>query len=205
VDELLNQVEVLVPKMNGWCPIEKAKWLVSWIWDHQPRIVVEIGVFAGRSLIPMALTINANNERTDRSDARVYGIDPYTLESALEGTQETENEDWWRMQNPVQFFEQAVESLHKHMLMDCCDLLLERSDIAVEKFDDDTIDMLHIDGNHSEIASTRDVTLWFPRVRAGGIVVLDDVDWQTVQLARQLLGSKSKRILAARTWEVFQK
>ena len=39
------------------------------------------------------------------------------------------------------------------------------------------IDILHIDGNHSEQASYLDVTKWVPLVRSGGWIFFDDMTW----------------------------
>ena len=39
------------------------------------------------------------------------------------------------------------------------------------------IDMLHIDGNHSEKTSFYDVTKWAPQVTSGGFIIFDDINW----------------------------
>ena len=41
------------------------------------------------------------------------------------------------------------------------------------------IDFLHIDGAHSVFNAAEDVVLYLRRVRPGGIVVMDDIDWST--------------------------
>jgi hypothetical protein len=56
------------------------------------------------------------------------------------------------------------------------------------------IDLLHIDGNHSEKASMRDVELWLPRVPSGGFVVFDDINWDTTKKAVQYLDKKLVKI-----------
>ena len=45
------------------------------------------------------------------------------------------------------------------------------------------LDMLHIDGCHSEWSSTTDVCLWLPMVRQGGLICMDDVNWPSTQTA----------------------
>ena len=65
------------------------------------------------------------------------------------------------------------------------------SEHAVGLFPDypgaEQIDILHIDGNHSELASVRDVTTWLPRVKSGGYIWFDDTNWATTQRAIALL------------------
>ena len=49
------------------------------------------------------------------------------------------------------------------------------------------IDFLHIDGAHSPYNSAQDAVLYVRRLRPGGIVVFDDIDWGTTQPAYELL------------------
>jgi Methyltransferase domain len=47
-------------------------------------------------------------------------------------------------------------------------------DEAVESFEDDSIDLLHIDGVHTYEKVKHDFETWWPKVTAGGIVLLHD-------------------------------
>jgi predicted O-methyltransferase YrrM len=49
------------------------------------------------------------------------------------------------------------------------------------------IDMIHIDGNHSEMTSLEDVKRWVPQVKSGGVVVFDDVNLNTTNKAVEWL------------------
>lgn len=54
--------------------------------------------------------------------------------------------------------------------------LLRRSfDDALSQFDDESIDLLHIDGLHTYDAVARDFRSWLPKVRSGGIILLHDI------------------------------
>ena len=54
-------------------------------------------------------------------------------------------------------------------------------------FADESIDFLHIDGNHSEESSVFDVTYWLPKVKKGGVICFDDAWWESTQKAIKLL------------------
>ena len=41
-------------KIPGWCTLEKADKLMQLIYDTQPKICIEIGVFGGSSIYPTA-------------------------------------------------------------------------------------------------------------------------------------------------------
>jgi predicted O-methyltransferase YrrM len=43
------------------------------------------------------------------------------------------------------------------------------------------IELLHIDGNHDRDAVASDLALYLPKMRLGGIVVMDDVSWPSIQ------------------------
>jgi hypothetical protein len=49
------------------------------------------------------------------------------------------------------------------------------------------IDILHIDGNHSEWASSTDVVLWLPHLKPQGLLFMDDYDWESTQTAKRLI------------------
>jgi len=47
-------------------------------------------------------------------------------------------------------------------------------DEAATQFQNESIDLLHIDGMHTYEAVKRDFEQWWPKMRPGGIVLLDD-------------------------------
>ena len=165
--ELFAQIEKLVPTLPGWCEPPKASDLAATVLALRPNVVVEIGVFGGRSLIPMALACQLIGK------GRVIGIDPWSATiSAADYT--GENAEWWsKVDHDAVFanFTQAVDALQ----------LREFVVIDRRKSDDVTpptvIDLLHIDGSHSEQA-VRDAERYAVHVRKGGFVFTDDDNWE---------------------------
>jgi hypothetical protein len=48
-------------------------------------------------------------------------------------------------------------------------------DEALDSFQDESIDLIHFDGLHSEEAVRHDLTNWLPKLRPGGLVLMHDV------------------------------
>jgi hypothetical protein len=169
--------------------------------------VVEIGVFGGRSLLPMALAVRElkrsqeaggrRQESGDRSqesaeiphsafriphyEGRVYGIDPWTKAAALEGVNDEANDKWWASLDLGAIYAAAADEIARQKVSEEVFLLKLTSVEAVPLFR--KIDFLHVDGNHSELASCRDVDLYLPKVPEGGTVWMDDTNWATTQKA----------------------
>src|SRR4051812_47320274 len=74
---------------EGWCTVDKAKTLAASVLAIRPGTVVQIGVWAGRSLIPMALACQSVHKGI------VIGIDPWSPDASAEG-QIGENLAWWK-------------------------------------------------------------------------------------------------------------
>lgn len=61
------------------------------------------------------------------------------------------------------------------------------------------IDLLYIDGDHSRRGALRDLQLWIPKVRRGGLVLVHDMDNKGVQrAAREFFGDEFHTIRQAR-------
>lgn len=174
IDAFLTTVE------HGWCTPFKAKWLADTILKDKMQFIVEIGVFTGRSLIPMAMAVQELNR-----GGYVLGIDPYILERQIEAVN-LEPHIVWAEQVPYEkFHQEALASVLSAGVSTHCGLVRASSDEVACLIS--PIDLLHVDGCHSVLSSCRDIEVWFPKVRRGGLVVFDDCEWETTQEARAML------------------
>jgi len=52
---------------------------------------------------------------------------------------------------------------------DRCRTLRMTSEEAAKEIEDDSLDFVYIDGNHSYEAASQDISLWWPKVKKGGV------------------------------------
>lgn len=190
-----------LPKMDGWCTVEKAEILCNLVLEHKPRLAVELGVFAGRSLFPIAMALENNGGGV------VYGIDPWTKAAATEGENGKENDDWWN--NNVDLERIFANFVSEYALLgfsNHCRWMRDTAEDAALAFPDASVDFLHQDSNHSELVSCRQVDVWFPKLAPNSIWVLDDTDWPTQQKAIVKIKTLGFSVLEdARTFQVYSR
>lgn len=159
--ECMNQLE-------GWCSDLKAHTLIDLILKAQPKVVVEIGVWGGKSLVPMACALQSLGEGT------VFGIDPWDNQASIEETMEEANRDFWGYANHNVILHSLKSKINQFQLHNEIVLIEDTSEHATPI---PHIDMLHIDGNHSQKKSYLDVTKWVPLMNSGGWIIFDDMTW----------------------------
>lgn len=167
-EELKREICRAVETLHGWCDATKAILLCEEIEMMDARLVVEIGVFAGRSLIPMAMMMRALG-----NGGKVVGIDPWSAQASTEGYT-GQNAAWWsEVVNHDQIYGGFMRSLETEGVVGQVEIIRKKSD-EVEPMQG--IDLLHVDGQHTEQA-IRDVDRFARNVRRGGICCMDDIDW----------------------------
>lgn len=164
--KLLAEIERVLPDGGGWCSLDKAHTLAALIVGLKPRLVVEIGVWTGGSLIPMLLALQHNRI------GRAIAIDPWSSQVSV--VNETpENAEWWGKVDHDAAHGKFVSRMNVLEVASLCDVWRMRSDDATPPIE---IGLLHVDGSHTEQA-IRDVERFAPHVVPGGILVLDDLHW----------------------------
>ncbi len=171
-------IDCNLPNLPGWCTPEKGRRMAE--LSYGASLCVELGVFGGRGLLAMALALR------DQGSGRADGIDPYTKEAALEGTNDPANDAWWGHldYNTIALMAQDLVNRQAPYAR----LLRLTSREAVKLYDDGSIDVIHQDSNHSQEVSCEEVSLWVPKMRASGAVwIFDDTNWPSTQKAQRNL------------------
>lgn len=171
-----------MPKMDGWCQPEKAIEIAMCVVETKPEVALEIGVYAGRSLIAIALGLKHN------LSGKVIGIDPWTKAASVQGWDDA-NKEWWNKLNHDLIKQKCELSIVKAEVQDYVELIQATSKDALPIIQarNLAIGLLSIDGNHSPEQSCFDVENYVPMVSSGGHIFFDDADWETTQDAIKLI------------------
>lgn len=193
--------------MEGMSTPERYCDIAELVYDNKPKTVVEIGCFGGAGSLSMAFALRENN-----NDGKLYCIDPWRLEYATEG-EWIENVKWWSHNIDIHLVHRkCMEAIWAHNIDQWIVVIRAASQHCVSLFPE--IDFLVIDGNHSEVASSRDAELYMPRVESGGLVLFDDADWQTrdgdkvvqsTQKALALIETQSELVKLMGNMRVYRK
>lgn len=187
-----------LPGLPGWCTVEKGLRMAE--LARLASLCVELGVFGGRGLIAMAATLR------DQGFGQAHGIDPYTVDAALEGVNSAANDEWWSSLDLGEIARTAQLAIERTGLTPWTRIIWERSQDAVARYDDETVDLLHMDSNHSEEVTCAEVALWSPKIRLGGHLVFDDTDWETTKRAQRELEALGFELLEDHGgWKVYRK
>ena len=131
------------------------------IKKFQLKKIVEIGLWKGAT---------ARHVLSERGDLEYVGVDAYRVQPNNESeTYETgENGHEWnhsKMIADMESFESNTPNFtFMHMM----------SAEASKKFDDASIDLIFIDGDHSYEGCHGDIEAWWPKIRPGGIMMGHD-------------------------------
>ncbi len=167
-------------EVTGWLTEEVGAEMRNLIRKTKPSVCVEIGVFAGKSLINTALAMR------DNGVGLVYGIDPWRKEDVLRGCPPNESKDWW---DKIDLDAVHYDCMHAIWDRELDNVIIIRasSEIAVWLFANQSIDILYVDGGHAENIAMQDVTLYLQKVKNGGFIWIDDTNYESLGKAVRFL------------------
>lgn len=167
--DLIDTIDRLfADNLPGWCTPQKAYALASLVIGTRPEVIVEIGVFGGRSFLPMALALK------EIGKGMAIGIDPWSAAASVEGQMHPEDVKYWgQMIDHEEVYKRFTSEVFKLGLNNMTRVMRLRSDQAPVP---PMINILHIDGNHGEQANA-DARRFAPVVVVGGYAILDDIGW----------------------------
>ncbi len=203
--EEVRRIAGMIPvDLAGGSPVSKSFLMASMALQFGLKNYVEIGVYRGRSFFPMAFAVTLLG-------GKAYGIDAYDREAAQEYDLGDE------LRGPVNAFLESLDFARIHAdvtslreklgFTATSEIIKATSAAAAIAFhrSETAIDMLHIDGNHDTRHVMHDVDVFVPLVRDGGIVVLDDIDLESVRPASNRLKKNLDLVFSEGRFAVFMK
>jgi len=127
--------------------------------------LVEVGSFYGGSAVTVAAATRHNN-------VRVISVESFTgnLDNTVDGL-------------PLPAITEYVRNVKQVWPYLNIDTVALPGQLAADMFEDNSLDMVFIDGDHSTAAVLRDIAVWWPKVALGGVLAGDDYSWRTVAAA----------------------
>lgn len=166
----------------GWCTDEKRKFIHDLIKITHSKTCVEIGVYKGSSLFSFA-------EILEPIGGKITGIDPWSFEMSKNELWDKEYENYIfneLLKGQETFdviYDNVCNIVNNHNIYDTINLIRKPSENAFLDFEHESIDVLHIDGNHNELNVSRDILLYLHLVKKGGYIIMDDSNWGSVRNA----------------------
>ena len=164
---------------GGWCHDEKRNFIHTLVNLTLSKICVEIGVYKGSSLFSFA-------EVLEKNGGTIVGIDPWSYEMSKNELWDKDYENY--MYNELlkgqetfdKIYCNVCELIQNNGLSKTISVIKKPSQDAFIGFDIESIDILHIDGNHNEMNVSRDILLYLPLVKKNGYIIMDDSNWDGV-------------------------
>lgn len=165
--ELFEAVCATHTRLQGWCELDKAICLASIVAALRPAVSLEIGIYGGKSFVPIALAHKAINFGI------AYGIEPWSREEAMKAQVTEADLKWWETQDLEAIYRYFLSQIDRLKLQEFVRIIRQPSRSVLPMRD---IGLLHIDGAHSD-ESIKDVSSFAPNVMVGGFCVMDDLGW----------------------------
>lgn len=166
--DIFPRINRITPKLSEWTSMDKANTLACLVIGLRPALTIEVGVWQGASLIPMALAHRAIGF------GRVIAVDSWAFQASIEGQVSQDDVKWWKEVNHVEAYNRFVTVLAEEGLSQFVEVVRARSE---EYTPPDNIGLWHCDGNHGDQA-VRDVQKFAPKMASNGVIVMDDYDWR---------------------------
>ncbi len=166
--DVFKRIERLTPMLSDWCPISKAHTLCALVLALRPALIVELGVWQGASLLPMALAVRAIGS------GRIVAVDAWEKLASIAGQIEEGDVRWWSGVDHQRAYENFLRVLGEEGVSQFVEVVRSRSDDYAPP---EGIALWHCDGNHGEQA-VRDVQRFLPHMAQGGVIVMDDYEWR---------------------------
>jgi predicted O-methyltransferase YrrM len=161
---------------GGRCDHLKGSIIKKYVSKLKAKLCVEIGVFKGSSLMYFIESLVETN-------GKVIGIDPYLLDSFKNDIPDIKSKEliydvlFTKQEILDKIYDELYETIHNNNLTSHVNLIRDTSENISKQFKKQSIDVIHIDGNHDEVNVSNDIKLYLPLIKDGGVIIMDDINW----------------------------
>lgn len=189
--KLQRQIDDITRIYPGWQDAERGIRMAELVLEKSPVTIVEIGVYCGRSFFPQALALK--EILGELGDGTIFGIDPWN-EAKPDGPVD--------MRTALSLF---MDGLRRMKLEPYSVIICGQSRYCSDLFFLPGIDILHIDGSHDEDDAMNDVLLYGPKLKQGGYIWFDDVEYTSLKRALYRLEDFCTLVEDYKTYRLYQK
>lgn len=188
--------------ITGWSSLKKCITLADTITKNNLKYGIDLGIWGGRSTISMGFAFQQTN-------GKVFGIDPYDPKASTEGKYNSpENNKWWAGVDYGRVYNDFVDNVIRHNLRAHVKWVEAKSLNAVGLFEDESVDILHQDSNHSADIVEAELDAYAPKMKRGGWWFVDDWNWSELEPAHDAFKKSGFKLIGEYedgSWAIFQK
>lgn len=161
----------------AYCLDGTRNFIKSYMSSIYGGVFVEIGVYGGSTLLDIYNICKTNNNK-------IYGIDPWDKITIFNGQSYDETNIDVRNQE-INRYKNVKDNLMNIINLHNLDINIinENSWDIYDTFEDNSIDCIHIDGDHSYEGVKKDLNLYWSKIKNGGMIINDDYHWAGVKKA----------------------
>jgi hypothetical protein len=176
-------------------PTTRTMELIQVIKDNGYKSFIEVGVWEGKNIIEIAKKFPETN---------CYGIDPYDYREYGNQLFHKDDKSTLLRINSETVYKDTFAHTQKYKNFH---LIREASSNATRHFNNESIDVIFIDANHSYESVKNDIDLWLPKVKPGGVLSGHDYSiafFGVIQAVNEKLGSDNIVIKSDATWFYYK-
>lgn len=132
--------------------------------EFKPIKYLEVGILYGANAVSVA------NSYALHPESEIHCIDPW------------DKYDEYNNDNPypdTSIYDDFMKNVETSGSKDKFKIYKDYSYNIISKLNNDTFDMIYIDGNHSQISVLEDAVVCFRKLKKNGYLIFDDINWQT--------------------------
>ena len=146
--------------IRGWFSPRNKEWYRRRVSQIHNGEIAEVGVYGGASILSIVDICIQNG-------IIIHGIDPWEKISTFNGKKVPLDEKKKKQRSLKQRRKHLADVIEKYNYGDTIKLIQGFSTKVADRFVDNSLDLVFIDGDHSYDAVSNDLRAWWPKVKQG--------------------------------------